>query len=1697
MAWLLRSGFVLMRRARFSNAGFVLPTVVMVILVVLLVTTTMVFRSFDRAKNASNVRVNQKVLAAASPAIDRAQAKINALLADPTLPRGTPSDQAIYQTMADSLSTYTLGDETPLKLVFDVDGNNSIEKGNTVPLDKQETLTTAWRFPVDTNNDGFYDTYSLYGLYFRNPTSSANRARSPLEARTIPMDLPKAGNDCGAGTAAGLVGNSGWYKTSDGNLKRSFFVFAVTVPITDPDPSKKEKKYSGNQGFAALEFQQDLARIPLTNNVIVYDDDLEMTPGAGITLNGRIMTNGNLLIGQSSNPIRLYQVSSIKSCFYTEENAKITVGGNVVLGSATGSTSLKNITVDLFASGAKPKSDSFAATNSSVTEAATKISYNSDAYASRINNLVKRTAVGNEPPQVKEKIGNGVDRDKALQDYFKERTRRVPFAEVSTGVTADALIGAAPPAQPGTNQMRPSTPAWIYPTDPKTGASLNKLTVRKNQPPATDPEKRNPDQEERLGDRILVGNGLPAKWWDEETKRFIDFYNQYPQPVDGKNNQVTKWDGPDAAYRTRMTQVVPLADVGDTSRDGFWERKSAAAPEQPLDGVGGLRVVTGAGVYFHDINLDPAKRASFLPTPSSPIADDPSTLENESLFPNPGAVANPPTDSFSRVVLPDSMPMWQDWTPGAPPVNQPNGKIEPVDKRGDLVMRATAVYHYRQSSYPDPLPKKGNPPYQKPIACVSSYYDPSTSRTAMNRETLPNIKRRESNRNLSPLPQVLPVDAGLSNNGVSYPPPSTTSQGITVGGYNPVTGLFAVPPVAYNPRSTTTLPIKLAAQANLIYPNGRFVNEPLRQALIKRTTGKKLNIADQGAIDSTICAIQIEAGTLIPKDDVIPHGAIYETAFLDARQVKALDETPIVAADYNLSIEERQPLEVRATVLDLDLLRRKPITGTSSPVPTPEYLLPDSGIIYATRDDALLDLSLDPKDPSLTGSVAEKMANRKIKSPVDFRLDPTRRPNGIMLINGSILARGGITNKWKEAGTEKGLILASNLPVYVKADKDGFNLHQKPNKQPVEEFTQKLASNPNWDDTYFYTSRTTLEEQFACRPGQPGLDKCTTGDLWRPATVIADSVTLLSNNFRFGFRNEGDYDLRKNVENLTNNLKFGGYDFNNNGESLPADDTVSEIRVGFDLNGNNNQIDPLVPESEITVTGARRLNGFFDNNYLTSADWNLPTSGVYSDFPKDYEPAPTAPGQQGSSYVNNFVTPIQRRTEFPEYVMEICRKPLVEECGPSDWMVGWEPANTPPAAVTNLAAKDEYRSKAGQIPAETIATKLLAGTTAQLPPRVADRRYPRRVAFLRNTENKLVLDSNRAPVPLGIDGPVSSRKVRFYSYSPSLTVPGSVTGATADITTREGAPPVLTGVKALWFKTTASSNAPTTNGNYGKNNPLFYQTALAVTTPASGGNPALGTTQQPLLVPVLQIHTPTGKPQDTPTFSNVLDGQAQDKNWMQEPIAKNTTFNLVIAAGDSPTRENGYLGAPLPEFNGGMPNFPSFQENWKRGGTGGANNEAITNISGSFIQIKRSAYATAPYLSILANNNAGGIFGYPQAYSIETSPVVSSSLGKGQGRSAYYYAPNRKWGFDVGLLSQLPDLFSQLITTPSAGEPNKFYREVSQDDPWVKTLLCAAAQTGKTPKGEFRYQAYAVADPKLRPTDKSQNPSGGCRPVPY
>ena len=178
-------------------------------------------------------------------------------------------------------------------------------------------------------------------------------------------------------------------------------------------------------------------------------------------------------------------------------------------------------------------------------------------------------------------------------------------------------------------------------------------------------------------------------------------------------------------------------------------------------------------------------------------------------------------------------------------------------------------------------------------------------------------------------------------------------------------------------------------------------------------------------------------------------------------------------------------------------------------------------------------------------------------------------------------------------------------------------------------------------------------------------------------------------------------------------------------------------------------------------------------------------------------------------------------------------------------------------------------------------------------------------------------------------------------------------------------------------------------------------------------------------------------------------------------------------------RRSRFLGArdaapgTLAEFNGGMPNFPGFLEDW-------ADTNIAARISGSFIQFKRSAYATAPYLHMLDTSTVEDVFGYPRNANLPRSS---------NGRSPYYVAPKREWGFDVGLLSQLPDLFSQKITTPSPGEPNRFYREVSRDDDWVKTLLCSGVQTDERVRldpDDDLYEKYAV-EPKERPNDYCQD----------
>ncbi|QKQ73651.1 hormogonium polysaccharide biosynthesis protein HpsA [Nostoc sp. TCL240-02] len=1449
--WLIRTIFTTNRRREIGNAGFVLPTVVMVTLVVVLLTTAILFRSFERSKNASNTRVNEATLNAATPAIDRARAKLNKLFQDGRLPRATPTDDALYGTLANNIDEYTFGDETQLKLALD--------KNET---DETKFLKTAWQYPVDTNNNGKFDSYTLYGIYFKNPPineGAYTRKRNSLEARTPPMAAGGVSGDCGdTSTSASLVGNTGWFNIN-GKLKKSFFAYTATIPITGiPADTTNYEQYKGNKGFSALEYEQDRVQLLLVNNAVIYEDDINLTPGPAFKLNGRIFTNSNFLTGGGSG-ITLYQVSSNASCYYTADNAKIVVGGNTASGGFIDTGDISPSTkVHLFqGKSTAPTESDF---QKSVTQGPNVIAYNSLAYVKRINRLVSAQMTNNASTDPKE-VSDGINqeyqkrgltaadftaaeqdkfRQQQLELYFKKRTRRVPFTEVPFADNSDLskVLGAYETTSPlnGSGDTLRPPDVWIYPTDPSdgktTGTNYTKLTLNttsgdtKLLPAATEPTtlQKDPDGKEAfLGDRISVGNNLPQLWWNGTS--FVG-----PNPQDTQNITGITWDNTGGGTRTRRSRVEQLADLGATDRDGDWELAAAKVPTNPQEPVGGLRVVTGGGIYLPSGYTTTESSATYTAakTATDKIWSD--------MMPVVSTAATAGSTKDANIVFPDD-------------ANTPY-----------LRMRATAVYHYNVASYNQVTPA--------PIACVSSYYDPTNSTTARNKTGLADVSPINSPNN--------GTNNGNSNNGIVYNPPDTAS-------------------------GETTYAAVLSYQAQLKYPNGRWVNEPLKNALAKNAADR--TISQRSAVESALCAIQILDGTITVQNPLlIPHGAIMETAFLDPRQVKAIhaDNTATASVletftnadggavipsdiDYNLPLEDRQPLEIRATVLDIDKLRGKPISGGVATAT--EYLLPNSGIIYATRDDALL-------DASATG------VNQTTESPVDYKLDPTRRPNAIMFVNGGKIWR---TNSYRD--TEKGLILASNLPVYVKGD---FNLHTQ------EEFGDLVTDPGNLlkDDWSNFYSRPANKRSpnFACRSGDPRLS-CPTGDEWRPASVIADAITLLSNSFQLGFRNQGDYDLNNNLG-----------------------DTVS-------------------------ITNFKN-NGFFINTYVTNASW-YNSSGIPN---------------ISSSYLNNFVTPIQRRGNFNEYLMEVCPKLPVSACtAPTDWYVNYDPINSFNNKYSWQIATD----------GSLLSSTLNAGTTA-VAAASSISTYPRRVAFKRNSAStpvgNLMIDSSQ-PIPLGID---SNVKVSEFPYSGSTFPRKSTT--------------------ALWFKTNDSNNSA--------------DKSLIIDSSAPTQQ------NQPRLSPVLQINVPFGSP-GSPDTTKIGPGSGKTpnhNNWLQ--VATSTTFNLAAAAGDTPARSN--------EDNGGLHNFVRFIENWNSDDS--TANATPARISGSFIQFKRSAFATAPFAAIL--NGSYRIVG-------------------NDGQAPFYIAPKRQWGYDVALLSQSPDLFAQKLVRTPDDLPDEYFREVGRDDSWVATLLCA------------------------------------------
>jgi hypothetical protein len=150
-------------------------------------------------------------------------------------------------------------------------------------------------------------------------------------------------------------------------------------------------------------------------------------------------------------------------------------------------------------------------------------------------------------------------------------------------------------------------------------------------------------------------------------------------------------------------------------------------------------------------------------------------------------------------------------------------------------------------------------------------------------------------------------------------------------------------------------------------------------------------------------------------------------------------------------------------------------------------------------------------------------------------------------------------------------------------------------------------------------------------------------------------------------------------------------------------------------------------------------------------------------------------------------------------------------------------------------------------------------------------------------------------------------------------------------------------------------------------------------------------------------------------------GEDNERN-ANNPQATDTYVNATFVSGIVPERTN--------ESYGGLQNYPRFLERWS---------DRDLFISGAFIQLNFSTSASGLYDQ--------------QAWEPEnTNPTNAEWI-------YYYEPPDRRWGFDVGLLYVPPApaarRFSQLGRSRS-----EYYRELSADDPYISNLRCAVDEDG-------------------------------------
>lgn len=353
------------RHQATAKAGFVLPTVTLLLLVVALVIGAILLRTGSRTSQVIGAREEQVIYNAATPAIERAKAKLEYLFQQDTRrPTGAASDQLLTALLVnDEINTYPSDYQGLTNVLRDQNGNiidpytlpDEIDNGRKrLDINNDGRKDPAWAYQTDVDNDGTPETV-VYGIFLRSRSDDRNITINGLlgkDANGNPIVDANGRPDTDIEKAAALVTRNGpintvnlndricasltqttapppatpllpvdesvWFPVGSGVLRKTFQIDAIVI----------SNKAGTSRTVATLEFQQDRQLDRANRWGAWFRYDLEIYPGAQFNWNGAMYTAGNLFVGgnaQSNGKFRAFLISARQSCFYGKDSSEITV----------------------------------------------------------------------------------------------------------------------------------------------------------------------------------------------------------------------------------------------------------------------------------------------------------------------------------------------------------------------------------------------------------------------------------------------------------------------------------------------------------------------------------------------------------------------------------------------------------------------------------------------------------------------------------------------------------------------------------------------------------------------------------------------------------------------------------------------------------------------------------------------------------------------------------------------------------------------------------------------------------------------------------------------------------------------------------------------------------------------------------------------------------------------------------------------------------------------------------------------------------------------------------------------------------------------------------------------------------------------------------------------------------------------------